>query len=76
MNATIIAIHYSDKYYDEWTTQHLWQCITNNIAHDPLCSAFKILHESAFKMIFEGVNLFPKMPRTLKTIRRLGFVNQ
>ena len=73
MNATII--HYTDEYYDEWTTQDLWQCITNNTAHDDLCSAFKILHESAFKMIFEGVTLFPKRPRTIETIRRLGFVD-
>ena len=73
MNATIV--HYSDEYYDEWTTQSLWQCVMINTAHDDLCSAFMTLHEAAFKMIFEGVNFFPKMPRTLKTIRKLGFVN-
>jgi ABC-type multidrug transport system fused ATPase/permease subunit len=75
MNATII--HYPDEYYDELTTQELWQCITNNIitAHNDLCLAFMTLHEAAFKMIFEGVTSFMKMSRSLKAIRKLGFVN-
>ncbi len=75
MNATII--HYPDEYYDEWTTQELWQCITNKIviARNELCSAIMKLHEVAFQTIFEGVTSFPKTSHFLKAIRKLGFVN-
>ena len=74
MNATIKHYH---KLHPGWNSISLRQCIVSNstFGDSGPCTAFKILHNVAFKMLFEGRNTFPENHNVNADIRNLGFVD-
>ena len=74
MNATI------KHYHQDWSTVSLRQCIFNrNIPSQGnnklICTAFKMMHLAAFKMVFESSSKISVESTIRKEIQDLGFVS-
>ena len=75
MNSTIK--HYRD-FHKEWNTGSLRKCIQffTNERSDLLCTAFQILRNVAFEMLFNKIDVFPEDPsiKLKESINSLSFV--
>ena len=74
MNATIKHYH---ELHPGWNSVSLRHCILSNstFGDSGLCTAFRILHNVAFEMVFDDRNTFPEYHDVNADIRNLGFVD-